>query len=139
MPDRREPIWPISRHVVRMSLSRSGIPPRNRPTDIICLAGSDQFQWCRFEAPFSRLVIEHLAMEIDPATGRYMDDDKRLARQIFRSFTEPITDMTVARRGKWHYIATFTLYTGTPVGLDSYQRRMASKLTWEQWAEENSF
>lgn len=139
MADRREPDWPISRFVVRTSLSRSGIPPLRESSDVVALDGSLKQQWARFEVAFSRLVIEHLPMDID-ANGDFMDAEPRLARQIVRSFIELVTDMTIQRRGKWHYVARFTLYTKTIEGKDSYSRRIAAMkrgIPWDDWKRDN--
>lgn len=139
MADRREPDWPISRFVVRTSLSRSGIPPLRESSDVVAIEGSFKQQWARFEVAFSRLVIERLPMETDD-NNQYLGDEPRLARQIVRSFIEMVTDLTIQRRGKWHYVARFTLYTKTIEGTDSYNRRVAAikqGMSWDDWRQGN--
>ena len=132
--------WPISRNAVITALSFNGIPPRNRPTGVTFIGGSDVYGWCRFEAPFSRLVVDDLPMIVDPQTGDYMEDEKRLARAIGRAFIEHVSDVFVERRGKWHYIATFTLYTSTKRGRESFKRRVIEKgKSWEVWSADNTF
>lgn len=139
MPDRREPRWPFSRHVIRKTLRWSGIPALDRPTDITILAESAVYEWARLEVPFSRLSVEKLPMEVDEKTSLYLSDEARLARQIVRAFVEPISDMSIVRRGQWHYIVTFTMYTNLPAGRATYEARRAKhKVPWSEWVRDYS-